>query len=186
MRKVKKIKIKYYSKEILKYLFLAGAIYVAGSSPYFVFSLIKRAKNLKLPKRKFTNAFYYLKKRGLIETKREGFDVKIALTKEGRKLAGKYQIDDLEIERPKKWDKKYRLVVFDIPNATRLVRDVVRRKLKEWGFYPLQKSVWIYPFECQEEVDLLREFLGLNKRQLQVLEISRLEDDHFLRKHFQL
>lgn len=188
MRKITKIKIRYYTKEVLKYLLLAGAVYIAASSPYFALNLTKNISRIKkdLTKQKASNTFNYLKRRGLIEVKREGYDVRIALTKEGKKIAGKYQIDDLEIERPKKWDRKWRLVIFDVPNSTRFIRDVLRRKLKEWRFYPLQKSVWIHAFNCKAEIELLREFLGLNKRQLQVLEVTKLEDDQLLRKFFRV
>ena len=186
MKKITKIKAKYYSKEILKYLLLAGAIYVAASSPYFALNLWKNIFKKKPEKRKASNVFTYLKRRGLIELKKEGYDVRISLTKKGKELAGKYQIDDLEIERPKKWNGKYRLIIYDIPNASRLIRNILRRKLKEWGFYPLQKSVWIHAFDCKGEISLLQEFLGLNKKQLQVLEISKLENDQFLRKFFHI
>jgi DNA-binding transcriptional regulator PaaX len=184
IRKITKIKIRYYSKESLKYLLEAGAIYIAASSPYFALTLWKNIFKVKPQKRKAVNVFSYLKKRGLIEVKREGHDVRIALTEEGKKRAGKYQIDDLEIEKPKKWDKKWRLVIFDIPASSRLVRDVFRRKLKEFGFYPLQKSIWVIPYPCKEEVELLREFLGANKRQIQTLEVTKLEEERFLKKYF--
>ncbi len=45
---------------------------------------------------------------------------------------------DEEIE----WDGKWRIVVFDIPESKRLVRDILRSRLKMWGFKPWQKSVW--------------------------------------------
>lgn len=188
MRKITKIKIRYYSREILKYLLLAGAVYIAASSPYFALNLIKNISKIKksLTKQKSANIFNYLKRRGLIEVKRVGHDVRITLTKEGKKLAGKYQIDDLEIEKPKKWDKKWRVVIFDIPQASRLIRDIFRRKLKEWGFYRLQQSVWITPYPCQEEIELLREFLGVDKKQIQILEVTKLENENFFKKIFKL
>jgi len=177
MRKIAKIKAKYYSKETLKYLLLAGMVYVAASSPYFVLQLMRNiSKPRPYQKRKFLDAFSYLKKNGLIEVKKENHDIRISLTEEGRKRAGKYQIDDLEIEKPKKWDKKWRVVIFDIPAASRMIRDAFRRKLKEFGFYPLQKSIWVYPFPCKEEVSLLRDFFGLNKKQIQVLEVIKLAE----------
>ena len=61
-----------------------------------------------------------------------------------------------------------------------------RRKLKEFGFYCLQQSVWIIPYPCQEEIELLREFLGLNKKQIQVLEVIKLENEAFFKKIFKL
>lgn len=187
MASARGIKAKYYSKEILKYLFVAGVLTVAGGGSYAGRSVARKLfQTNKHSQRKKTNSFYYLKKRGLIHMQRDGHDVRIALTKEGRKLAGKYQIDDLSIPRPKKWDEKWRLIVFDIPATSNIIRDVFRGKLKEFGFYQLQKSTWIYPFECKEEIKLLREFLGADRKQIQVLEVSKMEDDSHLRIIFEL
>ena len=130
--------------------------------------------------------FRYLKKKGLIELRREGNDVAISLTKEGRKRAGKYQIDDLFIERPKKWDGKWRVVAFDIPAVSNLIRNIFRRKLKELGFYRLQQSIWVFPFECKEEIRFLREFLGATPEQIRCIEAAAIEDDAPLRKYFKL
>jgi len=185
MREITKIKVKYYSKEILKYLLFVGEIYTASAFPRSFPQNLKMAFR-KFKKDKFVNSFNYLKKRGLIEIKREGHDVRITLTKEGKKLAGKYQIDDLEIEKPRKWDKKWRVVIFDVPTTSRLIRDIFRRKLKDFGFYPLQQSVWMIPYPCQEEITLLREFLGLNKKQVQILEVTKLENEYFFKKIFNL
>jgi CRISPR-associated endonuclease Cas2 len=185
MRKITKIKAKYYSKEILKYLLLAGEIYTASAFPLDFPNNLKRSI-ARFKKEKLRSSFKYLKKRGLLEIKREGHDVRISLTKEGRKRAGKYQIDDLKIEKPKKWDKKWRVVVFDIPNTSRLIRDIFRRKLKEFGFYRLQQSIWIYPYPCREEIALLREFLGANKKQIQVLEVTNLENEPFFKNIFKI
>lgn len=186
MKNITKIKVKYYSKEVLKYLLLAGVLYVAASSPYFTLNLMKSGYKAKIPKRKFANTFNYLRRRGLVEVKKEGYDICIILTKEGKKRAGKYQIDNLEIEKPRKWDKKWRVVIFDIPTASRMSRDAFRRKLKGFGFYPLQKSIWVHPYPCKKEIELLREFLGLNKKQIQVLEVTKLDEDTTLRKFFNI
>ena len=175
------------SKEILKYLFLVGAIYIAASSPYFIFYLMKNISELKnSKKRKITNAFSYLRRRGFIEIRKEKHDIRIALTEEGEKRAGKYQIDDLEIKNPKKWDRKWRVVIFDIPHEERIKRNAFRRKLKELGFYSLQKSVWVHPYQCKEEIGLLREFFGSGKKQIQILVAEKIENDSYLREFFGL
>jgi CRISPR-associated endonuclease Cas2 len=184
-----KMKVLRLSKEILKYLLLAGVISVAATSPYFVFHLTKniwKQKSYKPNKRKITDAFSYLKRRGLIEVKKENHDIQIALTEEGRKRAGKYQIDDLEIRRPSKWDRRWRVIIFDIPNSQKIKRNAFRRKLKEFGFYSLQKSVWVHPFNCQEEINLLRDFFGLDKKQIQVLLVDKIETELLLRKAYKL
>lgn len=55
-----------------------------------------------------------------------------------------------------KWDKRWRLVIFDIPEKRRAARDLLRMKLKEWGFTRWQKSVWATKKNCTNP---LRDFL---------------------------
>lgn len=41
------------------------------------------------------------------------------------------------------WDRKWRIVIFDIPENKRRIRDLFRRRLKAWGFKNWQQSVWL-------------------------------------------
>lgn len=59
----------------------------------------------------------------------------------------------------KPWDKKWRILVFDIPEEIRWRRDVFRRKLKELGFGMYQQSVWISPHPFEDDI---RQFLKVN------------------------
>lgn len=47
------------------------------------------------------------------------------------------------------WDGKWRLISFDIPESKRVVRDLLRYRLKQWGFEPKQKSLWITKKDCK-------------------------------------
>ena len=170
------------SRQILKYLLLVGIISIASTSPYFfprLFKVIWKSFEYNPPQRKkYLDAFNYLKRKGFINVERDGYDVVVILTEKGKKKAGKYQIDDLKIEKPKKWDRHWRIVVFDIPNSQRIKRDVFRRKLKELGFYSIQKSVWLHAFSCEKEVELLKSFLGLDNKQIQVILADSLENKY--------
>lgn len=84
-------------------------------------------------------------------------NVKIVLTKEGQKKALQFKFEEMEIKKPEKWDKKWRIVIFDIPEKKKKAREALRGKLKNLGFQELQKSVFIYPFECEEEIDFIVE-----------------------------
>lgn len=84
-------------------------------------------------------------------------EVEIILTKEGRKKAIKYQLDEMEIKKPEKWDDKWRMVIFDIPEKKKKAREALRNKLKDLGFKELQKSVFIHPYECEDEIDFITE-----------------------------
>ena len=61
------------------------------------------------------------------------------LLKKGNEKAGWMQIDDLKIAKPKKWDKKWRLVIFDIAQIEKIYREeLFRGKLKKLGFLSLK------------------------------------------------
>lgn len=56
----------------------------------------------------------------------------------------------------KKWDGKWRVVIFDVPEKRRAVRDLLRENLKRWGFAPWQQSVWAIKKDC---IKPLRNFI---------------------------
>ena len=175
------------SKEILMYLLLGGAILTAASSPKFIPALIKDIERLRAKKkRQIENAFYYLKRNGLLDLKENGRDIRLALSERGEKLAKKYQIKELKIKVPKKWDGKWRIVIFDIPDFSRIARNIFRGELKKLNFYSLQKSVWVCPFECEKEIQILKEFLGADSRQIRFIVADKIEDDLKLKQVFGL
>jgi hypothetical protein len=83
--------------------------------------------------------------------------LKIVLKSRGRQIALRYKFNELRIKIPPRWDGKWRLVMFDIPHTKKSAREALRQKLKELGFYQLQKSVFIFPYECANEIDFISE-----------------------------
>jgi len=173
------------AKIIIKTLLITGGIAVASTSPFFMSRLLPkiikyakyRMKQKAYEKKRFYNAFYKLRKQGYVKMEYRGKQLYISLTKEGRKWAGKYQIDDLKIKKPRKWDKKWRLLIFDIKDKQKVKREALRGKLKELGFYQLQKSVWICPYEFHKEADILRSFFGFNQEEMNIITASNIEND---------
>jgi len=86
----------------------------------------------------------------------------IILTERGRLKSLTYKLSEMSIQK-KEWDGKWRVVIFDIPEKIREGRDAIRQKLKNLGFVELQKSVFVYPYECKNEIDFVIEFFGLRK-----------------------
>ena len=84
------------------------------------------------------------------------------LTDKGKMKVLTYHFKEMKIERGK-WDGKWRLVIFDIPEKLKVYRNALREKLKELGFYELQKSVFVLPYSCQDELDFVIEFFNLRK-----------------------
>jgi len=181
------------AKKIIKGVLISGGIAVASTSPVFVSMVLPKIykyvgyklKNKKNDK-KFYDTFYRLKKEGMLFFENRGGQLYISLTPEGKKRAGKYQIDDLEIKKPKKWDGKWRILIFDIKNKQKIKRETLRGKIKELGLYQIQKSVWVYPFDFRKEIELLREFFGLKKDDMKMITALEIEDDAKTRKYFNL
>ena len=139
------------TKLILKGIFVTGAVAMASTSPIFASKVIpglakgvSRIKNKKAAKKKLYHSFYYLKRQGLLNMEYKGKQLYVSLTKEGRKKAKKLQIDDMEIKKTKKWDKKWRILIFDIRDKHKIKREALRGKLKELGLFQLQKSAVSY------------------------------------------
>jgi len=189
-------KYKYYfkkpsseiAKDIIQWLFIAGAIGIAMTSPYFginVWRAFKKGmRQRKYPKRKFSDTFTRLRRKKVIYLEKRGHDIKISLTPEGRKLAGYLQIDSLKIKRPAKWDKKWRLVLFDISQLKLIHRNAFRAKLKELGFVSFQKSVWLHAFDCRDEINLLKDFFGLSDNEVCLIITERITNEEKFKKYF--
>jgi CRISPR/Cas system-associated endoribonuclease Cas2 len=182
---------------ILKTLFWTGTIAIASTSPAFGHKIISQLirdmrYRLKSKKRKcqikpsYINSFYYLKEKGFIRIENRGGQIYISLTKEGRAKADKYQIDDLEIKKPDKWDGKWRIMIFDIQDKHKIKRETLRGKIKELGMFQLQKSVWVHPYDFSKEIKILRDFFGLTKDEMKIIIASVVEDDRKLKEFFKL
>ena len=87
--------------------------------------------------------------------------VELILTDAGKKKILLYDLEKLEINKPLKWDNLWRVVVFDIPEDKKRARMAISSKLKELGFYPMQKSVFIHPYECKDEIDFVTELFNI-------------------------
>ena len=83
--------------------------------------------------------------------------VTIIITKEGEKKALKFKIDEMEIKKLAKWDGEWRIVIFDIPERFKKAREALRKKLKDLGFIKLQESVFVLPYECEDEINFIVE-----------------------------
>lgn len=177
-------------KDVLTGLILTGAICVAATSPYFGVNLMRyfrhAKKYRKSEKKNIYNAFYRLRKQGCLEFNLRNHQLYISLTEKGKKMAGRFQIDSLKVKKPLRWDRKWRVVIFDIPDRFRVKREAFRGKLKEIGLYQLQKSVWVYPYDCRDEIELLREFFGLDKKQVCLIVADDIEETLYTRKVFKL
>ncbi len=119
-----------------------------------------------------------------LETNSEGKKF-VSLTKKGEDQLVKYKIGDLRIKRPRRWDKKWRIVIFDIKEKRRETRDLLRSVLNRFGFIKLQNSVWIFPYDCEELIIMLKSDLFVGKDVL-YMTVDKIENDKWLKETFGL
>lgn len=111
--------------------------------------------------------------------------VTITLSEAGKRRALTYDLDKMKIATPKNWDGKWRIVMFDIPEYFRPARDALRGHLQDLGFYEFQKSVFVYPYNCKDEIEYLIEFYDIRKF-VRLIIAESLDNELHLKDHFKL
>jgi len=109
----------------------------------------------------------------------------LILTKLGRQAALTYDLENMRIEVPKKWDKKWRIVIFDIPEPMKKVRDAFRSHLRILGFYELQKSVLVYPYKCSNEIEYIISLYNIGKY-VRFIVATSIDNQEYLGSKFNL
>ncbi len=123
-----------------------------------------------------------LQKRGFIKFSDKD---QFTLTDEGRGVLVKFDIDEIKLADfdPIKWDKIWRVLIFDIPELTRAVRNLFRDKIQELGFYTLQKSVYATPNNCEDEIRKLAHLLRI-RNGVDIIHASKLGRKELVARKF--
>lgn len=200
MKSKRKNAIKY--GELVKNIFshiidslVAG--YEAGmrhNRSYEVFELVEEVGKILMDtdeqrqkRRKVFKVLRRLEKQKIIDLKRDGDKVFVYLKNKYHPKIIKYSIKsilNLKLKK-KKWEKKWIIVFFDIPEEERNKREYLRNFLKEIGFYPYQKSVYIFPYECKKEIDLIRKII-LGNKYLKYVIATQIEDEDKIKRYFNI
>jgi DNA-binding transcriptional regulator PaaX len=107
------------------------------------------------------------------------------LTRRGKRWVLKYTLEDLSIPKPKGWDGKWRMVIYDVARHKAALRNIFRTTLRRLGFYNVQESVWIYPFPCEKEISFLRDYCGMGSDVIYVI-AHKIENDGVYKANFGL
>jgi DNA-binding transcriptional regulator PaaX len=122
-----------------------------------------------------------LRKKGLLKVDNGHY----VLTSLGERTLSRWRLSEYKLPRPATWDKKWRIIIFDIPEKKRILRQEVRRIFQEAGFERLQDSVWVYPYDCEDIVGLIKHELGLSRYILYII-ADQIENDRHLRRLYDL
>lgn len=158
----------------------------ASPSQYFqTFRKIRKEWN-KIDQRNFNRSIHRLSHEKLIEEKilLDG-SFRLILTEEGKKqakiasLLGNY----ISFKKPKSWDGKWRVVLFDIPEKDRVFRDILREHLLALNFLKLQHSVFVSPYPFEKPI---LELVALYSAEpyVRVITATQIDNESKIRRHF--
>ena len=149
-----------------KVLFGVGAglvIGVALTMPGALLAFKPFFDGKKVSRQSFQKTYKALVRRKLVRVKKEKEKYVLEMTEAGRKRLRRYQTEDITIPVPRIWDNKWRIIVFDIPEREKAAREALRNTLLRLECYRFQDSVFVHPFECENEIDFITEVFGIQK-----------------------
>jgi hypothetical protein len=177
----------YLRDALLVSLALTGVVLVATIAPNALAHLrylpaMKRAQLRYQAK----TTLWRLAAQGLIKFEKKDGESYARITPEGQKVLLLEQHKAfLRNVKKRRWDKRWRVIIFDIPERRRRTRDRLRITMSELGFVRLQDSVWVYPYDCEDLMALLKADLKIGVAVLYMI-VENIENDKHLRAQFAL
>ena len=167
---------------------LVGGMIVIGAAPRL--DLLKllgaRKRNPYRLKYQINDTLLRLVRKGLVTFVEKDGRKFARLTPAGtERLRLEQQKAALLLQKNKRWDKRWRVVIFDIPEYRRGTRDKLRLTMRTAGFYRLQDSVWLYPYDCEDFMTLVKADLKIGNAILYMV-VEKIENDGKIKTHFSL
>lgn len=160
-----------------------GLAAISPSAPLAYLSLVKFWQSFN--KKRLKQTIFRFRQQKYVDIKEEDGQYVVKITTKGLEKALSYKLEEMKIKEPENWDGKWRVAIFDISNKKRYCRDFFRNKIKALGLYRLQKSVYVYPYPCFDQIEFLRQIFGVGLEVKYIL-AEKIEEDENLLNHFQL
>ena len=179
LRRTRKNELK---RIILDTVKLAGLVSVFVIAPNVLGAMAKLGI-IRSPRQKdiVTRSCDRLVKSGLLKWENR----KLRLTSKGVTALHTLEAREIAMRKPRRWDRKWRVLIFDIPEYRKHVRNRIRYTLRSIGFIHLQHSVWIYPYDCEDLITLLKADFHVGRDMLYMI-VDSLEGDAPIKKRFGL
>ncbi len=175
-----------FQKALLTTVVLGGVVLIAATAPNAV-QLLRFFPGYKKGAKfnyQYKSALGRLVGKGCIVFVEKGGKRYARITEKGERLL-RMETEKTTIAKKRRWDKRWRVVIFDIPEGRKSVRVGIRRFMQEYGFVRLQDSVWIYPYDCEDLIALAKANFRIGADVLYMI-VERLENDKHLREQFGL
>ena len=169
---------------------LIGGIMITPNFPIVmgsIISFIKEFKKKDISATKVKRVLKNLEKKEILSLSIKGDEIYVQLKNWLTPSTVKYSLRGiLELKRKRKrWNGKWFLVMFDVPEIQRNKRIYLRKFLKYIGFYGYQKSVYIFPYECEKEIGLLKQVVE-SAKYISYIVADKIENEQSTKTYFNL
>src|SRR3989344_1075059 len=136
-----------------------------GRNPLNVYRMAREFRDLQyLSNRRLRTISRYLVDKKYVVIRKTAHGIaEISMSKSGKKLVERDALLALKPTPQAEWDRLWRLVMFDIPTRRKATRDRFAGILKTLGFVHYQKSVFLCPHPCEEELEAIVDYLDIDK-----------------------
>lgn len=136
--------------------------------------------------KRIQQAVLRLRRRRLVRLEERGKEMFLVVTRQGISEVKKFEFEELTLPARGPWDGRWRLAMFDVPEKFKRGRETFRNKIHSLGFFPLQKSVFVFPHECREEIEFVAHFCDIARYTEYVTCDDLGQSEARVRKHFGL
>ncbi len=174
---------------LLKALTAGGVLsagLIAPNSAQLLAKITQPILDRDLDQKELQKLLKYMERTKLVELSVRDNNIHAQLTTKAERRLRDFEIDEIAIDSPKTWDKKWRILIYDIPHDKRDSRYYLLEQLHRLGFYKLQDSTWVYPFPCSQEILEILERLEIDQYTTFIVGDIETKDDATLIKHFSL
>lgn len=171
-------------------ILVGGTVLITPNFPIIytsILKLIEEVSGKEIPEKKIRRVIKNLEKRKIIYIQEKGDQAIVQITDENNTSILTYSLKALFDfkKKSKKWNGKWFMVFFDVPEIQRSKRDYLRNYLIKLGFFAYQKSVYIFPYECEKEVELIKKLVEGAKFMKYVI-AERIEDESRIKEYFKI
>lgn len=143
--------------------------------------LVKKQKSAK--EKEIIQGLNYAKRLKLVRIEQNGEDFTIRLTEKGQKRLTKINLTTPL--KQVKWDGKWRILLFDIPNKKTDARNALRQTLRELGMQKLQNSAWVTPWDCSAQFLTMKYVYGIEPY-ITLVVADSIDEEEKWKKQFKL
>lgn len=166
---------------LLGALAVVGVIAALAVAPGLGMALKLIDPNPRKAAAKVDRALRSLVKSGKVARTKKGYEI----TTKGERWYLQNQFNRYKFAHSAKWDGKWRVICFDIPEKKKNIRRLVHSKLKELGCYRLQDSVFVTPHKSGEFLKLVHAAYGLSEH-VRAMVVTEIDQERELRSYFRL